>query len=285
MSAAPPAAVPAAVIEREGAAAASAVSWPSILAGAFAASALGLILLAFGTGIGLAVVSPWSDEGVSATGFGIGAGLYLIIVAVMSSAVGGYLAGRLRVRWTAADPDEVFFRDTAHGLLSWAFATVLGAAVLGGAATHIVAGSAGGATRAVADMGAGGQGSGAAQTIMDSLLRADPSVPRNPAQMEATRGELARLLAPAFGSDTAMTEADRTYAAQIVAARSGISPAEAEQRINLAIVQAKGAADEARKAGIAFSLWLAASLLAGAFAASLAAIEGGGLRDGTWKRT
>ncbi len=269
-------------VDSDGPAARSAVSWPAILAGGVAAGALSLILLAFGAGIGLTVVSPWPDSGLGGTGFGIAAGIYLVIVAIMSSAVGGYLAGRLRVRWTGAHPDEVFFRDTAHGLLSWAFATVLGAALLSGAATHIAAGAAGGATQAVA--GAGESGSGPAQTIVDGLLRSDPAVPRNPEQMAATRAELSRLLAPAFGRDETMAAPERTYAAQIVAARTGISLPDAEQRINLAILQARTAADDARKAGIAFSLWLAASLLAGAFAASLAAIEGGGLRDGTWKR-
>jgi len=271
-------------VDSDGPAARSAVSWPAILAGGVAAGALTLILLAFGAGIGLTVVSPWPDSGLGATGFGIAAGIYLVIVAIMSSAVGGYLAGRLRVRWTGAHPDEVFFRDTAHGLLSWAFATVLGAALLSGAATHIAAGAASGATQAVAGIGGGQTGSGPAQTIIDGLLRSDPAVPRNPEQMAATRAELSRLLAPAFRRDETMAPPERSYAAQIVAARTGISLADAEQRINLAILQARTAADEARKAGIAFSLWLAASLLAGAFAASLAAIEGGGLRDGTWKR-
>src|SRR5689334_1543736 len=93
----------------------SGVSWASIAAGAVVAAALGLVLLALGAGLGLAAVSPWSDSGVSATTFKVGAGIYLCLVAVMTSAVGGYLAARLRTSWTGLHTNEVFFRDTAHG--------------------------------------------------------------------------------------------------------------------------------------------------------------------------
>ena len=111
----------------------SGVSWASIAAGAVAAAALSLALLAFGAGLGLSSISPWADSGVSASTFKNGAGAYLVIVAVISSAVGGYLAARLRTRWVGLDSDEVFFRDTAHGFIAWAFATIISAAVLGAA--------------------------------------------------------------------------------------------------------------------------------------------------------
>ena len=74
----------------------SGMSWPAITTGAVAAAALALLLIAFGAGLGLSAISPWSDSGVSSTTFSIGTEIYLIIVAVMSSAIGGYLAGRLR---------------------------------------------------------------------------------------------------------------------------------------------------------------------------------------------
>ena len=106
----------------------SAASWASIAAGAVATSALTLALLALGAGLGLSSISPWADSGVSAATFKAGTGIYLVLVAVMSSAVGGYLAARLRARWVGFDADEVFFRDTAHGFIAWAFATVLSAA-------------------------------------------------------------------------------------------------------------------------------------------------------------
>src|SRR4051794_19683594 len=119
----------------------SSVSWGAVLAGGIAAAAVTLVLLAFGVGVGFSVISPWSDQGVSSTTLHVGAGIYLVVVAMLASTVGGYLAGRLRNRWAGVHHDEVYFRDTAHGFLAWAFASVLTAGVLGGATTHILAGA------------------------------------------------------------------------------------------------------------------------------------------------
>jgi hypothetical protein len=108
----------------------SGVSWAAIAAGAVATAALTLLLVAFGAGLGLSAVSPWSDSGISASTFKVSTGIYLIVVGVMSSAVGGYLAGRLRTKWVGVHFNEVFFRDTAHGFLAWAFATLISATAL-----------------------------------------------------------------------------------------------------------------------------------------------------------
>jgi hypothetical protein len=104
---------------------ASAVSWSAIFAGTVAAVALTLILVAIGSALGFASVSPWPGVGAAPTTFTIAAGIWLIVTQWLSAAAGGYLAGRLRVRWHGLHTDEVFFRDTAHGLLTWAMATVL----------------------------------------------------------------------------------------------------------------------------------------------------------------
>src|SRR5258707_12600107 len=98
----------------------SAISWAAVAGGTFAAAALTLLLVAFGAGMGFSAISPWGNSGVSATTFSIGTGLYLIVTAMLASTIGGYIAGRLRIRWPAVHPDEVFFRDTAHGVLTWA---------------------------------------------------------------------------------------------------------------------------------------------------------------------
>jgi hypothetical protein len=127
---------------------ASAVSWAAILAGGVASAALTLLMLAFGTGMGFSVVSPWTNSGVSSTTFSLWAGLYLIVVAMTASSVGGYLAGRLRTKWSGVHTHEVYFRDTAHGFLAWAFATVLSAAVLASAAAQIVGGASAGLAQA-----------------------------------------------------------------------------------------------------------------------------------------
>lgn len=117
-----------------------AVSWASIAAGTVVSAALTLALLALGAGLGLSSVSPWSDSVISAPTFKIASGIYLVIVSVVASALGGYLASRLRTKWAGVHTNEVFFRDTAHGFITWAFATVLSASALGTAATHAVGG-------------------------------------------------------------------------------------------------------------------------------------------------
>src|SRR6202034_1274624 len=102
------------------------ISWAAVTAGAVVSCALTLVLLAFGIGLGLSVVSPWSGAGVTATTFKIGTGLYLIVIAMLSSSIGGYIAGRLRSQWVGVHADEVYFRDTAHGFVAWALASVVG---------------------------------------------------------------------------------------------------------------------------------------------------------------
>ena len=109
---------------------ASAASWGSITAGAAAAAALSLILLVLGVGLGLSSVSPWARDGISATSFGVSTILWLTLTQLLASAMGGYLAGRLRTRWTEVHSDEVYFRDTAHGFLAWAVASLVTAALL-----------------------------------------------------------------------------------------------------------------------------------------------------------
>jgi hypothetical protein len=246
------------------------------LAGGAAAAAISLILLAFGAGVGFSAVSPWSSGG-SATTFSVATGLYFIVMAMIASSIGGYLAGRLRSRWRGAHTREVFFRDTAHGLLAWAFATLLSVGVLSTAASTLV----GGATATMSRVA--GQAPGLLNGTVDTLLRGDPAATHDASAAMASRNDVSQIFATAFQHGGDFSAPDRTYLAQVVAARAGISQTEAQQRVNAAIEQAKTAVDKARKAAAQFALWLTASLLVGAFAASLAAIEGGGLRDGTWK--
>ncbi len=174
---------------------ASGVSWGAIFAGAVGAAALSLILLILGTGLGLSSVSPWANNGVSAATFGISAIIWITFTQLVASGMGGYIAGRLRTKWVGVHTDEVYFRDTAHGFLAWAVATLLtaalltssiaaivggaaqaGASVVGGAASTAVA--AGGAAAA----GAAGSGSGTMASplnpvnyFVDTLFRRDAS--------------------------------------------------------------------------------------------------------------
>jgi len=299
----------------------SAVSWTAILAGATASAAISLVLVAFGVGVGFSVVSPWSDQGVSATTFTISAGLYLIVIAMLSSTIGGYLAGRLRSRWNTVHEHERYFRDSAHGVVTWALATVVTAAVLGGATTAII-----GATGA--GLAAGTPAAARASVsdgYIDNLLRPAPdranaAVPAPSAsqanqqaadqatspiatgqtspnlqggslnapaapQGNVNRGEIGRILATGLGRTGSVSDADRSYLASIVANRTGLSQADAEQRVNQTITQAKQAADAARKSARNFAFWLAFAMLAGALSAALAAIEGGNLRNREWYLT
>jgi hypothetical protein len=259
----------------------SGVSWPAVTAGAVVSCALTLVLLAFGIGLGLSVVSPWSGAGVSATTFKIGTGLYLVVIAMLSSSIGGYIAGRLRTRWTGVHSDEVYFRDTAHGFIAWAFASVLGAVLLASPASSLIGGATSGVTQAATS--AASQ-SGPMDGYVDTLLRADTPAAASAGNAQDPRGEMTRLFTSSFRNGGELKPADRAYVSKIVAARTGLSQADADKRVNDVVTQVKSDTDAARKATAQLAFWLVASLLIGAFCASLAATEGGGLRDGTWGR-
>jgi hypothetical protein len=256
-----------------------AVSWAAVVAGAIAAAALTLVLLAFGAGMGFSAVSPWGNSGVSASTFEIGTGLYLIVVAMLASTIGGYVAGRLRTKWVGVHTHEVFFRDTAHGFLAWALATVLGAAVLTAAASSIAGGASSGlASAAGVSATQSAESGGPVDYYVDALLRSNPAASPNTTDLRAARHEIARILTTGLREGD-VPALDRTYVAQVVAARTGLNQADAEKRVSDIIDQAKTALDNARKAAAKLSLWLTASLLIGAFSASLAATEGGYVRD------
>jgi hypothetical protein len=263
----------------------STVSWGAILAGGFTAAAVSLIVVAFGVGVGLSVVSPWTGEGISATTASWSAGLFLVAVAMIASTFGGYITGRLRHSWEDVHVQERFFRDTAHGFVAWAFATVLTATLLAGAGTHLLAAASAGAIPA-AGAGAMQAANSGGAIYVDRLLRAGPQTDGRtaspPTDQFAARAELLRIIAPATLKGGEVSPEDRAYAARVIVARTGIPQAEAEQRVNQTITQAKDAADKARRAAAKFSIWIAISLLAGAFSASLAAAEGGKLRNARW---
>jgi hypothetical protein len=269
---------------------ASGVSWPAVIAGAFVASAFSLALVALGAGIGLVSVSPWSSNNPSVTTFTVLAAAWFIAVELFASGAGGYIAGRLRTRWARVHTDEVFFRDTAHGLLVWAVGAVISAALIASAASSAVSGAAhlaGAATQAVGS--AGGQAASAmgdpTSYFSDMLWRSD-----HPAQGDqAAIAEGGRILARALYNGD-LPAADKTYLAQLVASRTGLSQPDAEKRVDDVFNQAKAAkqqaadkakeaADAARKTGVYVALWAFISLLVGAFSASYMATVGGRQRD------
>jgi hypothetical protein len=288
---------------------ASAVSWPAIVAGATGAAALSLILLILGTGLGLSSVSPWAGQGASASTLGVSTILWVSFTQLAAAGMGGYLAGRLRTRWAGTHTDEVYFRDTAHGFLSWALATLVTAALLTSTIGAIVGGGvqagaavAGGAVGAAVPAMAGAarqEGSGFGQGyFVDSLFRKDVSATtaaaNAPVASQTDEGprstsEVGRIFTAAMSSGTLAPE-DSKYVAQVVAQRTGMPQAEAEKRVTDTFTRmqakakeaeatARDAADKARKAAEYTALWMFVSLLVGAFCASLAATYGGRQRD------
>jgi hypothetical protein len=274
--------------------AASAVSWGAIIAGAVVSSALSLALLMLGAGIGLVSVSPWSNNNVSVATFGILAAAWFIAVQLFASGVGGYLVGRLRTRWVSVHTDdEVYFRDTAHGLIVWGVGAIVTAWLLASGAASVVSGAAHAAGSAVAGpaaqvagQAASSDGSSAAY-FTDMLFRTDR--PDTSGDSAAARAEVGRILATDALSGE-MPAADRTFVAQVVAARTGLSQADAEKRVSDVVEQAKSAknkaidvakntAEAARKTGVYVALWAFISLLIGAFSASYMATVGGRVRD------
>ena len=275
----------------------SAVSWPAVFAGAFVAAASSLVLVGLGSGFGLASISPWPNSGASVTTFTVMTAVWLIVFQWLSSGLGGYLAGRLRTKWTNTHTHEVFFRDTAHGFITWSVATILVAGFLASAAAlavgggiHAAATVASGATQGATSAAVQSSGAGASQGSsmiapydLDMLFRS-PGADSNATAADA-RAESARILANGIASGEVPT-ADRTYLSELVAARTGISKEDAQRRVDTAIAQAKAAsvrarqaADTARKAASEASIFTGLSMLIGAFIACISAALGGQRRD------
>ncbi|HSN17547.1 MAG TPA: hypothetical protein VLV87_05000 [Gammaproteobacteria bacterium] len=288
-----------------------AVSWAAIFAGAFVAAGVSLILALIGAGVGLGAATSWVHPGATVAKLGAATIIWLAIIQIIASWLGGYLAGRLRAAWPGLHTHEVYFRDTAHGLITWALATLAVATIFASTMSSIAGGTAKEAANAVGGAGqaaltASAAGAGNSQPgagsqpspfsyFGDQLLRSSAnngnggkqSVP--PPGSQPSSHEVARILADA-AAQGGMTEQDRQYLAQIVAQRTGVSEAQAEQKVNSTFSamqsriqsakdKAKQAADDARKASAAASLWFGITLLIGAFVASWSATFGGRRRD------
>ena len=251
----------------------SGVSWPAVIGGAFTAAALSLILLTLGTGLGFSSVSPWSNMGVSSSTVTAGALVWLIFTQIIAFAVGGYLAGRLRTKWVDIHTDEVYFRDTAHGLLVWAVGIVLMAAFLASAAA-MFAGRA--AQRQEPAQAAEASVLNFDEYLIDTMFRSTSTM----TDLNATsmRAEANRIFANALKNGS-MSQADSTYLARLISARTGLNEADAQRRVADAFAQAQEAAETTRKAIAHLSLWLFVALLSGAFCASFAGTIGGRQRD------
>jgi hypothetical protein len=245
----------------------SAVSWPAIIAGGFVAAAVSLILFALGCGLGFASLS--GPNHVSAAKSVVYSAVWLIVIQWVAAGVGGYIAGRLRTKWVGTHTHEVFFRDTAHGLITWSVATLLVAVVL----TSTVFEAMGVGARAASSASAGS--SPVSVYNEDVLFR---SANPNPDSVRDAQSEAGHIIANGIMTGS-VPDADRTYLAQLVANKAGVPLPDAQQRVNDLIAKAKENAEAARKAAAQTALYAALSLLVGAFIACVAAALGGRLRD------
>lgn len=253
----------------------SAVSWGAIIAGGVGACALSLILLILGTGLGLSSVSPWSNQGIDASSFGVSTILWLTFTQLAASGMGGYLAGRLRSKWVEVHTDEVYFRDTAHGFLAWAVASLATAALLTSVVGSIVNGGAkvaqaglGGATAVASAGAAGAAGSAGSQSssnsgptgyFLDSLFRKTAATPAAGASDasasgqstsdtatsgSAPIGEVSRIFMNSIRSG-ALSPDDTHYVGQLVAQRTGLSQQDAEKRVTDTYTRLQSALNDA----------------------------------------
>jgi hypothetical protein len=281
---------------------ASFVEWGAVLAGAVLAAAISFVLLTFGTAIGLSAASPWPNAGASVKLIASLAVFWALAQQIGAFMAGGYVAGRMRSRWHEKG-HEAEFRDGLHGGLVWAVGVVIGAALFFS--------TAGAATKAGAEIAGRTAASTLSSTndpmdaVLDTMLRptivaqATPpssgvvlsspaAAPASPASARGRttslgsaddgRAEMSRILTASVGGGP-MSNENRTYLAQLVAQRSGLSQADSERRVNEAVTAAREAADKARHAAVLTGFVTAAGLILSLGAAWWAAIRGGHHRD------
>jgi hypothetical protein len=249
-----------------------AAEWGPIVAGAIAAAALALVLHSFALAIGLSVSSAaptWRDASIA---LALLSALYVILSALASYGLGGYVAGLMRSR--AATPrDDIEFHDGMHGLLVWALATLLTAMIglaIAQALPRLAAPSGGPASSA----------SVASENLiafdLDRLFRSER---RTNADLDHPRAEAARILLTT-SSHRGMQPDDRTYLIRMVAAQTGLAQPEAERRVDEVAARVKDNIARARRSVVVIAFAAGAAALLGAAASWFAAGAGGRVRDG-----
>lgn len=257
-----------------------AISWSAVFAGAFVAGGLTIILVILGSAFGFGAMSPFAGDGLSLTTISVVAIIWLIFTQIFASIAGGYIAGRSRLRWSI-HADEVFFRDSVHGLLTWAVASAFMFAVAGLAAG-------GGALGATAVTAAAVHSEEDAPTpasiITDRLYRAPGA---DPDALASSRQEAERLVLRAIAAPGTVSVEDRAWLVEDVAERTGSTVAAAETRVQAAFgdidtarEEARDEVDTIRAASATLAIATALAMLIGAFVASAAAVYGGRERDG-----
>lgn len=258
------------------------VDWPAIFAGIVLATAISLVLISFGSAIGLNLIDLNDRGSVSPIFIGIAAASWFLWVQISSFMAGGYLTGRLRRRYFDATEDESDLRDGAHGLLVWGGSAILGAVIaVGGigAAASAVGNTAATVTTAASNVA--GDALDPNAYFIDTLFRST-----QPVDSTLARDEAGRIFTQAALGDGTVSADDRTYLANVVAANTGLAEPEAQARVDAVIANvekarqdALNAAKLARNASVIGAFLLAASLLISAIGAFWAAQKGGNHRD------
>jgi hypothetical protein len=237
------------------------------------AAGVSLVLLTFGTALGLSLSTSAPSWRNSSIALALLSGLWFLVVTVGAMLLGGYVTGRLRARFSAATSDEVEFRDGVHGLVMWGLAVLIGA-LLALATSRTLAPLANDRDNTASQTT--GEPSNVAYDV-DRLFRSD----RRPAAdgtEQLVRAEAGRIVGAAIGRR--LSPEDHTYLTRTVAARTGLSGPEADKRVTDVLNDARVRADRARRAAVVLAFMTAASLMIGAAAAWFAAETGGRHRDG-----
>jgi hypothetical protein len=246
--------------------AASTVSWGAVLAGAAVAAAVSLLLFALATGLDLAALSS-TNRATPDAWFTVIAAVALIVAQWIPASLGGYITGRLRTRWIGTHTHEVFFRDSAHGFLTWCVATVFMASGLGSglasSASHLT--------------GADRSGGAAAHTAQPSVFTAQPGA-FGQAPLSASVPMHSELVVPDGPTLADVLDTDRTHVAR-PAATLGADPEPGDARRPEWDRLAWQASDAERRDAAAISILTALSMLVGACIASVSAALGGRMRD------
>ncbi len=256
----------------------SAISWSAVFAGAFAALGLSIVLVILGSAFGFGAMSPFAGDGLSAATIGTVTVLWLILTQIFASVAGGYIAGRMRVRWSIHN-DEVYFRDTVHGFLTWAVASAAMFAIAG-----LVAASGAAAATAVTTAAITSEETAPSTLITDRLYRSPGA---NPEMLAAARLEADRLVVRAIADKDSVTPADRNWLKADVAEWTGLNAEAVDTRVGAAFAEmdvareeAREAVDLARAASVTLALATALAMMIGALVAAAAAVYGGRERDG-----
>jgi hypothetical protein len=252
------------------------IQWGPTFGGGLVAAAVFFILVTFATAIGLAVssVSPtWRDTSV---GLVVLSGAWLVLTAVGSFALGGYIAGRIRSTWQT-NPDEVHFLDGLHGLVVWSLAVIIGAGLTWASAATINASTS--KSSAVNPANSTVNTSDSEPSFLtfelDRLFWFDNRQQATDAQ---TRAQAGRILERGLGKKE-LAKDDHDHLVQLVSARTGLPQADADRRVAQVLSESRDAAAKARQSVVILAFTLAAALAAGAAAAWGAAVIGGRHRD------